>query len=136
MHFIIYLGLYTSALSMSIEWQNFNEDITWTPTSVVNEVRRITQVPPGSTVADFLNIYATEINKIDLQAYKLMLKFCIFCWMYKMTDKFEDPATAKADIAPKVKESWNNFCDEIDRTAELIDNGEISPRSIAAEIDV
>jgi hypothetical protein len=117
---------------MSIDWQNFNEDILYTPASVVNEVKRITQVPSGSSVVDFLNIYAAEINRVEPQVFKLMLKFCLFCWMYKVTDKFEDPTTAKADIAPKLVESWNNFCDEI----QTENNGEISPRSITAEIEV
>jgi len=118
---------------MSIQWQNFNDNISWTPASVVNEVKRITQIPHGATCIEFLNMYTIEMNSVDSPIFKSMLKFCIFCWMYKMLPTCED--YDKEDIGIKVTESWDEFFDVLNHSAEVENVMPTSPCSIVANIE-
>lgn len=118
---------------MSILWQNFNDNISWSPASVVNEVKRITQIPPGASRIEFMDIYATEINNIDSPIIKSMLKFCIFSWMYKMLPTCED--SAKEAIGIKVTESWYEFFDVLNDSAEVENDMPTSPCSIVDDIE-
>ena len=88
---------------------------------------------PGASRIEFMDIYATEINNIVSPIIKSMLKFCIFCWMYKMLPTCED--YDKEDIGIKVTESWDEFFDVLNHSAEVENDMPTSSCSIVANFE-
>ena len=95
---------------MSIQWQNFNEKIEFTPHNLVNEVRRITLCPPKISIKDFIAIYTREIVNIDVKWQRALVDFCIASWIHKLMRNQED---SRYQLSKVVLEKWNRFCDEL-----------------------
>lgn len=101
---------------MSIQWQNFNEDIVMTPAGIANEIKRITDVPEDCSVADFLGVYFVECDNTSQPWRKALLRFCISAWVLKLYTGADEN---RALLQNKANECWEDLCQQLEELPDI-----------------
>lgn len=94
---------------MSINWENFNQDIEFIPYKVANEVRRIiSNNNPNLNVNEFITLMINRMNESNQPFEKAILNFSIAAWLNKIypNDKLEQVYVEKWE---KLVDTINNF---------------------------
>ena len=103
---------------MSIQWGDMHVEEAL-PHLLVNEVYRITALPPGASARDMLELYLQESAAMGECVRSKLLLFCVAVWLKKLY-KGDHGAGLDAEVTTK----WNVFCQALD---DLPDSEQVFP---------
>ena len=104
---------------MSIQWHLFDTSIEMTPAGIVNELKRITNVPEHCSIGEFLSIYLQERNTSPEAWRKALLEFCVAVWALKA---YKGNDQGRVQLQTTSQEMWNTFCDRLDELPDTFEN--------------
>ena len=113
---------------MSIHWEAFNKDLNITPTSLVDELKRITVMPAHSSVAQFLDVYAKEAEQTAQPWRATMLQFCVAVWLFRAYKCKPDAIPEKIqEMNTVVTNLWLEFTELVDALPDIWDENREEP---------
>ena len=105
---------------MSIQWEAFNGDMVITRKSLVVELKRITVMPPHSSMAQFLEVYAKEAEETNDPSRAAILKYCMTVWVYRLyIDRQDATEDGIQTLKHKMEHFWATFVEWVDKLSGM-----------------